>query len=59
MTHEPGTEGGVRRDVQVYVRLSEDEHEQIAGAAARDGMAPATWMRMAALRASRAEESTR
>lgn len=49
---EPGTEGGVRRDVQVYVRLSEPEHEQIAEAAKRDGMAPATWMRMAALRLS-------
>ncbi len=54
---EPGTEGGVRRDVQVYVRLSEPEHEQIAEAAKRDGMAPATWMRQQALRAARQEAS--
>lgn len=56
MNTEPGTDAIVR-DVQVYVRLSEQEHEQIAAAATRDGMAPATWMRMAALRLS--EERTR
>jgi predicted DNA binding CopG/RHH family protein len=54
---EPGTESGVVRDVQIYVRVSEPEYEQIATAAKRDGMAPATWMRMAALRLSRQDHT--
>lgn len=48
----------IRRDVQVYVRLSEQEHELIAAKAIADGMAPATWIRQQALRAAR-EESAR
>lgn len=41
------------RGVFVSVRLSKSEKRAMAEAARRDGMAPATWIRMVALREAR------
>lgn len=46
------------REVSVSVRLSPTEKRDIAAAAKLDGMAPATWMRQQALRASRLSRET-